>query len=259
MLVPSPAFRSMALGIMLAVVFILAATLTLLPAVLAKLGPRVDKARAAVGALRRAPLAALRRVGRAAVAATGRASARSPSSRCSALAIPVLDLKTGMPSIKVVPGGDSSRTGYEQVQAAFGSGAPGALQIVAPAATNAWRGRRRADRRPRDRAGHAAVARRAAAGADLRRSRAATRRASRSAPRSTACARRCRPARWSAARSAENHDLEMALAAKTPLVIGVVLALGFLLLLVALQAPMIAASACSRTCWPPAPRSASPS
>ncbi len=43
MLVPSPAFRSMALGIMLSVVFVLAATLTLLPAVLAKLGPRVDR------------------------------------------------------------------------------------------------------------------------------------------------------------------------------------------------------------------------
>ncbi|HEX6024500.1 MAG TPA: MMPL family transporter, partial [Solirubrobacter sp.] len=42
MLVPSPAFRSMSLGIMLAVLFVLAATLTLLPAVLAKLGPRVD-------------------------------------------------------------------------------------------------------------------------------------------------------------------------------------------------------------------------
>ena len=42
MLVPSPAFRSMALGIMLAVVFVLAATLTLLPAVLARLGDRVD-------------------------------------------------------------------------------------------------------------------------------------------------------------------------------------------------------------------------
>ena len=43
MLVPSPAFRSMSLGIMLAVIFVLAATLTLLPAVLARLGPRVDK------------------------------------------------------------------------------------------------------------------------------------------------------------------------------------------------------------------------
>ena len=39
---------------------------------------------------------------------------------------------------------------------------------------------------------------------------------------------------------AENHDLEQLLTAKTPLVIGVVLALGFLLLLVALQAPVIA-------------------
>ena len=43
MLVPSPAFRSMSLGIMVSVLFVLAATLTLLPAVLAKLGPRVDR------------------------------------------------------------------------------------------------------------------------------------------------------------------------------------------------------------------------
>ena len=43
MLVPSPAFRSTSLGIIVAVLFVLAATLTLLPAVLAKLGPRVDR------------------------------------------------------------------------------------------------------------------------------------------------------------------------------------------------------------------------
>ena len=49
MLVPSPAFRSTSLGIMLAVIFVLAATLTLLPAVLARLGPKVDRARAARG------------------------------------------------------------------------------------------------------------------------------------------------------------------------------------------------------------------
>src|SRR4051794_8657493 len=41
--VPSPAFRSTSLGIMLSVVFVRAAALTLLPAVLAKLGPRVDR------------------------------------------------------------------------------------------------------------------------------------------------------------------------------------------------------------------------
>jgi RND superfamily putative drug exporter len=39
----------------------------------------------------------------------------------------------------------------------------------------------------------------------------------------------------------ENHDLAAELRAKTPLVIGVVVALGFLLLLVALQAPLLAA------------------
>ena len=41
---------------------------------------------------------------------------------------------------------------------------------------------------------------------------------------------------------AENHDLHAALTAKAPLVIGVVLALGFVLLLVALQAPLVAAA-----------------
>ena len=62
MLVPSPAFRSTSLGIMLAVIFVLAATLTLLPAVLARLGPRVDKLglpRASSGA----PLRRLRQLG----------------------------------------------------------------------------------------------------------------------------------------------------------------------------------------------------
>ena len=49
------------------------------------------------------------------------------------LALPVLSMRTGMPSIKVVPPGDHSRQGYEQIQAGFGPGAPGALQIVAPA------------------------------------------------------------------------------------------------------------------------------
>jgi RND superfamily putative drug exporter len=41
--------------------------------------------------------------------------------------------------------------------------------------------------------------------------------------------------------AAENHDLEQVLSDRTPLVVGVVLVLGFLLLLVALQAPLAAA------------------
>jgi RND superfamily putative drug exporter len=41
--------------------------------------------------------------------------------------------------------------------------------------------------------------------------------------------------------AAENHDLEVALGEYTPLVIGIVLVLGFLLLLFAFQAPLVAA------------------
>ena len=154
MLVPSPAFRSMSLGIMLAVVFVLAATLTLLPAVLAKLGPRVDKLALQVGALRRAPLAALRRLGRAPVAppaaATGsRGRGRSSRCRCRcSRSTPACRRSRSCPS------GDGSRAGYEQVQQAFGPGATGALQIVAPRPTR--RGVAAvAQGRPGHRAGHA--------------------------------------------------------------------------------------------------------
>ena len=72
MLVPSPAFRSMALGIMLAVIFILAATLTLLPAVLAKLGPRVDKGSLPWARSGEHRSRAVCRLGRAPVEAPGR-------------------------------------------------------------------------------------------------------------------------------------------------------------------------------------------
>src|SRR5208282_3163041 len=49
------------------------------------------------------------------------------------LAIPVTQLRTSMPSIKVVPTSDASYIGYQQVQRAFGPGATGPLQIVTPA------------------------------------------------------------------------------------------------------------------------------
>ena len=91
MLVPSPAFRSMSLGIMLSVIFILLATLTLLPAVLAKLGPRVDKLALKWVHSGEHRSRTVRRLGRAAVAPPAalrdrrgrRARSRSPC-RCSA-------------------------------------------------------------------------------------------------------------------------------------------------------------------------------
>ncbi|RKQ91213.1 RND superfamily putative drug exporter [Solirubrobacter pauli] len=238
LLVPSPAFRSMALGIMLSVLFILAATLTLLPAVLAKLGPRVDKLAlpwAHSGEHRSRRFAAWaerlwrRPLAYGAVAVT----ALVP------LAIPVFGLQTGMPSIKVVPEQDGSRVAYDQVQDAFGPGAPGALQIVAPS-QDASRVTAIAKADPGIAQVMPAMPGRAqnvmvqvvpaqdpsdkAVGATIDRLRGDL------------------PAGALVGGSvAENHDLEQALSAKTPLVIGVVLTLGFLLLLVALQAPILAA------------------
>ena len=111
MLVDSPAFRSMAVGIMLSVIFVLAATLTLLPAVLGKLGTKVDNLSLPWVHSGRTSLAALRRLGRMALAAPVGCPASPPSpssarwrSRCSRS-------NTGMPSIKVVPETDTSRPG----------------------------------------------------------------------------------------------------------------------------------------------------
>jgi RND superfamily putative drug exporter len=239
MLVPSPAFRSMALGIMLSVIFILAATLTLLPAVLAKLGPRVDRLAlpwvhsgehrsprfAAWGErLWKHPLA----FGSIAVAAL------------VVLALPVFGLKTGMPSIKVVPTSDSARVGYTQVQQAFGKGAPGALQITTTQA-NAAKVAAVVKADP----GIAQVMP-AAPGANGTAMVQAIPNADPSSKAVGQTVDRLRTALPQGAlvggSVAENHDLETTLSNRTLLVIGVVLALGFLLLLVALQAPIIAAA-----------------
>jgi RND superfamily putative drug exporter len=239
MLVPSPAFRSMALGIMLAVAFILAATLTLLPAVLAKLGPKVDRLAlpwVATGEHRSPRFAAWaerlwrRPLPYAAVALVA----------LVALALPVLNLDTGMPSIKVVPEHDGSRQGYAQVQAAFGPGATGPLQIVAPAG-EAARAAAVAQRDP-----NVAMVMPPQRSADGQVLIAAVPKTDPSSAATSATIDRMRaalpPQALVGGAVAENHDLEQALAGKTVLVIGVVLALGFLLLLVALQAPIIAAA-----------------
>jgi len=237
MLVPSPAFRSMALGIMLAVLFVLAATLTLLPAVLGKLGARVDRlslpwvhaGEHRSPAFTRWGERLWRRPLRWGVAVT---------LLLVVLALPAFGLKTGMPSIKVVPEEDSSRRGYDLVQAAFGPGAPGALQIVVPRAD--------ADAAAGVLRGDDGVAQVVAAGESptttLLQAVPAVDPSDPALGDTIDRLRSALPADALVGGSpAENHDLEAALAAKTPLVVGVVLVLGFLLLLVALQAPVIAA------------------
>ncbi len=238
MLVPSPAFRSMALGIMVSVVFVLLATLTLLPAVLAKLGPKVDRlaVRWVHSGEHRSPAFAAwaERLWRRPVLFGTAALAV-----LVALSLPVIGLKTGMPSIKVVPKDDTSRQGYELVQASFGQGAPGALQLVGPSST--------IDQAVAVLKADSGIARvlppeRGSGGLELVQ---AVPSADPSSTQVGATIDRLRddlPAGvLLGGAAAENHDLERVLSAKTPLVVGVVLALGFLLLLLALQAPLIAA------------------
>jgi RND superfamily putative drug exporter len=237
MLVPSPAFRSMALGIMLSVAFVLLAALTLLPALLAWLGDRVDRLALpwVHAGEHRSPAFARwaerlwRRPWAYGIAATA---------ILVALALPVLGLETGMPSIKVVPESDGSRVGYTQVQEAFGPGAPGTLQVVVPASQAA----RAAESLSAD-AGIANVAPAMTSGDTALLLAVPT--ADPSDPQVGATIDRLRDTLPSGAlvggAAAENHDLEEALSSRTLLVFGVVLVLGFLLLLVALQAPVIAA------------------
>ena len=198
------------------------------------------------------------RLGRAAVApAAGlrRRRARGPGRARRSRS---LSSKTAMPSIKVVPTGDSSRVGYEQVQAAFGPGATGPLQIVAPAA-DARRGRRCSPSATRDRARSCRPSAAADGLAlvhgdpDAGPSDPARRRR-----RSTGCEPSLPGRRAGRRRGRREPRPRAGAAGKTPLVIGVVLGA---------RLPAAAGRAAgaadrrrrrrSRTCSRPAPRSAS--
>jgi RND superfamily putative drug exporter len=238
-LVPSPAFRSMSLGIGLTVLLVLAAALTLLPAALARLGARVDSLSL--------PWARRGGHGSARAAAWGRRLWRRPLAYgaaavalLAALAVPAGGISTQMPSIEVVPQSDTSRVGYRAVQEAFGSGAAGPLQIVAPRAQAAAV----ASLAARD-PGVATVPAPATAG-ELALVTAVPRHDP-ADPAVGDTIERLRAGLPAGAlvggAVAETHDLEVALDAATPLVIGIVLLLSFVVLVLALRAPLIAAAA----------------
>ncbi|MFF4589732.1 MMPL family transporter [Streptomyces sp. NPDC001388] len=240
MLVPSPAFRSVTGGIMLAVLFVLAATLTLLPAVLGRLGRRVDAVAlpwARVGEHRSPRFAAWgERLWRRPVLYGAAALAV-----LVALAVPVIGLRTAMPSIIVLPEDASARVAYGLVQDAFGPGAPGALQIVTPTGQAAAVAAEVQDTR-----GIAGVlpAQQAADGSGWSLIQAVPD-VDPSDPALGATVNRLRAELPDDAlvggAAVDNLDLQRLLTDRTPLVIGVVLVLGLVLLLVALQAPLIAA------------------
>ena len=244
LLVPSPAFRSMALGIMLSVVAVLAATLTLLPAVLARLGTRVNKGK--VRLWRRHPDP--EHPGRLDVMlhSWGRTMWRHPAwLGLGALAVllvaasPVIGLRTNMPSITIVPANANARVGYAQVTSAFGVGAPGTLQVLVPTSHQSEALATLATLR-----GVAGVAPGPTNGAWTLDQVVPSTGPSTSATEATvARLRQALPAgTLVGGAAAENYDLQRSLAHYTPIVFGVLIALGFVLLLIALGAPLIAAA-----------------
>lgn len=244
LLVPSPAFRSMALGIMLAVVAVLAATLTLLPAVLGRLGSRIDSGRIRLRPGKGSPLRPHGHRLEQRLHSWGRAVWRHPIPAALAglavmalAAFPVIGLRTSMPSITVIPASTNARIGYNQVTSAFGPGAPGTLQVLVPA--------------PRQTTAAATLAHTPGIAAVVpgptSRNWTLDQVVPTTGPSTAATGATIDRLRHVlpggslvGGAAAENHDLQHALASRTTLVFGVLAGMGFLLLLLALGAPLIA-------------------
>lgn len=235
LLVPIPAFRSMAAGMMLAVAFVLLAALTLLPAALGGWINRLALPWHSIGEHRSPSWErfAARIQPRSLVLAVG------VTAGLLLLAAPLLNLKTGMPGINVLPKEKQARAGYEQLAAAFGPGGPGPIQVVAPRGEDA-------DALAKTIAAIPGVAmvfppQQGANGASLIQVIATTDPSSSDSFDLIGELRAQLPSTTLVGGPvAENHDLDQTLRDRAPIVIGVVLLLGFILLLFALQAVFIA-------------------
>ena len=136
LLIGVPSLRGVAVAAALAVVVVMSASLTLLPALLAFLGPRVNRLR-------------VPGLGRAA----GSGSNRAPAARWSrgvqrrpwaatiagvavllALAVPALDLRLGFPDAGNNSSDTTTRQAYDLISAGFGPGANGPLFLAADVA-----------------------------------------------------------------------------------------------------------------------------
>jgi RND superfamily putative drug exporter len=239
LLVPSPAFRSAAGGIMLSIVVILAATLTLLPLTLFTLDDRLNRF-----AL---PWARTGAASSPSFARWGERLWRRPVGWglgalvvLLAAATPGLGVRTAMPSIKVLPDHAVARVGYRQVQEAFGPGAPATLQVVVDRAEAA----RAAVTLSHDPGMAGVLPPAAASDRSDRELLQAVPRMGASDPGLARLVERLRAHLPASAMvggfAVEDLDLKTQLDRATPLVIGVILVLGYLLVLVALQAPLVA-------------------
>jgi RND superfamily putative drug exporter len=154
-----------------------------------------------------------------------------------ALAWPVTSLRTGMPSITIIPQSQTARAGYYDVVNAFGPGAPGTLSVLTPSAAQA----KTASVLAHDKGVAATMPGGSSAGWTMTLA-VPTTDASSKATGSTIDRLRAELPKGSliGGAAAENHDLEKVLSSRTPLVFGLLVGLGFLLLLIALGSPLVA-------------------
>ena len=130
-IVPDTILRSLAVGAILVGIVAVLAALTLLPAVLALLGDRVDRlrvpflGRARAGEEGRFWSAIVRRVlRRPAFFAVGAVAL------LLAATAPVLDLETGLPGIRTLPDRYTAKEGFLLLEREFGVGTPDSVQVV---------------------------------------------------------------------------------------------------------------------------------
>jgi len=135
LLAPVVVFQSMALGMIVVVAVVLAASLTLLPALLTLIGPRIDRWRVPMPERFRIDAAASGESGfwhRWATVVMARPGlfALLSIAVLLALALPALKMKVAMPGMDVLPDDTTARRGFETLEREFGPGSVAPINVV---------------------------------------------------------------------------------------------------------------------------------
>ena len=238
--VPIMVFRAMAFGMIVSVIAVAAASLTLLPAVLAGLGDKVlvnrakeDPDRAAEGRWARWTSKALWKPRRTLIVGLV---------LMLALAAPALSMRLGMPDATVVDKGAQSRDGNDAVVSAFGPGAVAPFYITTPEAD----AQKIVDVVASDRNTMmvAPMGVKSAEGRTVVRAFAKTGGSSEETQDMTGRLRtavqKVSPSTLVGGPGTQNHDLTDALISSAPLAVGLIMLVAFLLLLVVFRSLTIA-------------------
>ncbi len=135
LLAPVVVFRSMALGMIVVVAVVLAASLTLLPALLTLIGTRIDRWRIPLPKRLRMDASALGESGfwhSWATTVMGRPALFAILSIMVlfVLAAPAIDMKVAMPGMDVLPRDTTTRRGFEMLEREFGPGSVAPINAI---------------------------------------------------------------------------------------------------------------------------------